>query len=332
MKETRPGVVVLYNVTDSLVTGEERDLLAERSVIEAGRRVRAALERLGWRVADAPYQRHAEDVLAPYPPSDWMVFNLAEGAEGRLFEEARIAWVLEAKGYRFTGNRGDALALSTHKARAKGVLQAAGVPTPPWWVFRAAAEVGQDYPFPLFVKPVAEDASIGIGPEAVTFTPQALRERVEYINQVYRQAALAETFIVGREFAITVWDDPPQVLPLYEKEFGAATDPYARFVSYTTKWDEGSWEYQQLQVTCPANVTPAVGERIRRAALDAFQAIGCRGYARMDIRLSTDEIPYVIEVNCNPELYDGVASAASVAGYTWDMLIARILAMALQHE
>jgi D-alanine-D-alanine ligase len=278
-----------------------------------------------------PIRDRAEAALAPYPPTDWVIFNLGEGLDGRLFEEARIAWALEAMGYQFTGSNGDALARSTHKGQTKGLLSAADVDTPPWWLFRHADEVDavhiNELPFPLIVKPVAEDASIGVGSNAVVHTGRALRERVAYIIERYRQVALAEAFIVGREFNIAIWGDPPEVLPLAEIDFGAFDDPYRQIVSFAAKWEEDSFEYHHTPVCCPARVDIETATRLVETAQRAWHSIGCCGYARVDIRMSEQGIPYVVEVNCNPDLSPdaGFYQAARAAGYDYQHMITRIL-------
>lgn len=328
-----PGILVLYNASQELIKGDPRDLLAEQGVIACAQAVADALRDRGYRVAQVPLYGDVETTLAPYPPTEWTVFNLAEGLSGRLFEEARIAWALEAMGYCITGSGGYAIAQSGHKAQAKRLLAARYVDTPAWWILRHPDEVeplGDQLSFPLIVKPVAEDASIGVGPEAVVHTARALRQRVAYIVDHYRQVALAEAFVVGREFNVSVWGEPPQVLPLAEIDFCAFSDPYERIVSYAAKWEEDSFEYHNTPVLCPAPVEPEVGERIIAAALRAWEAMGCQGYARVDMRLSGDGIPYVVEVNCNPDLSPdaGFYRAARTAGFTYADMAVRILEIA----
>ncbi len=331
-----PGVAVLYNVSQCLVKGEPQDLLAEQGVIACAQAVSDALRATGYRVVQIPINIDLELTLVPYRPTDWVVFNLGEGLEGRLFEEARMAWALEAMGYRFTGARGDALALSGHKARAKALLEANGVATPPWWVFRHPDEVNRDVgellPFPLIVKPVAEDSSLGVGPDAVVFTARALRDRVAYVIDCYRQAAMAEVFVVGREFNVALWGDPPEVLPLAEVDFSAFTDPYTRIVSFAAKWDANSFEYHCTPTLCPAPVEPDLGTRIVVTARQAWAAIGCQGYARVDMRVSAEGIPYVVEVNCNPDLSPdaGFYRIAQATGYSYEAMVVHILELALE--
>lgn len=334
-QEDEPSsIVVLYNQSTRLVRGRERDLLAEEGVVACAQAVADALHAAGYRVAQVPIRTTVEQALAPYPPTRWVIFNLGEGLEGRLFEEARIAWALEAMGYRFTGASGDAIVNSVHKARTKVVLATHGIATPPWWIFynpgEVSARLAAVLPFPLIVKPVAEDGSIGIDGDAVVHTPHELRSRVAYITRYYRQAALVETFIVGREFNVGLWGDPPEVLPLAEVDFSAIPNPFARLVTYAAKWEADTFEYNNTPVICPAQVDPELSARIVSIARRAWTAIGCRGYARVDMRISDERVPYVLEVNCNPDLSPdaGFFREVRVAGYTYQDMVVRILKLA----
>ncbi len=324
------GVVVLYNDSRRLSRGEPRDMLAERGVVGCAQAIAEALEAAGYRTELLPLRGDVEEALAPYPPAQWVVFNLAEGLDGRLFEEPRIAWALEAMGYRFTGSTGEALALSTHKARAKARLQEAGVPTPPARLWREVPEMLDGVPLPAIVKPVAEDASQGIGPEAVVHDFSALRERVQYVLERYRQAALVEQFVAGREFNLSLWGDPPELLPLAEVDFCAIQDPFRRLVSFAAKWEVESFEYRHTPVRCPAAVDEPLATRIAEVARAAWKAIGCRGYARVDIRVDAEGTPYVLEVNCNPDISPdaGFYRAARAAGYSYQDMALRILSLA----
>jgi D-alanine-D-alanine ligase len=144
-------------------------------------------------VQRVPIHADVEVAMAPCSPTEWAVFNLGEGLQGRLFEEARIAWALEAMGYPITGSRGDALARPIHKVHAMFARE--GILTPCWRLHRNVAEAEDGLGFPLIVKPVAEDGSLGIGPEAVVHNLHALRERVGHTINCYRQAALVEELI-----------------------------------------------------------------------------------------------------------------------------------------
>jgi D-alanine-D-alanine ligase len=331
-------VVVAYNCSNTLVKGEARDILAERGVLTCAKAVAEALETAGHHTAPVPICRSVEEELAPYPPREWVVFNLVEGFEGRLFEEARCAWALEAMGYRFTGSGGDALARSIHKARAKSQLDSAGVPTPAWRVFRHEDDVKLDRDrrngslrFPLIVKPVAEDGSLGVGAESVVHTIEALRGRVAYVTRHYGQMALVEQFLTGREINVSLWGNPVQVLPLGEIDYGAFDDPYRCIVSYDAKWQEDSFEFRHTPVTCPANVEPGLARNITCAAREAWHIMGCTGYARVDMRVDAAGCPHVLEVNCNPDLSPdaGFHRSAQAGGHSYKSMIIRILETAV---
>ncbi|MGQ9491818.1 MAG: D-alanine--D-alanine ligase family protein [Anaerolineae bacterium] len=327
------NILVVYNENPCLIKGEPRDILAEQGVIACAQAVAEALAGR-YHVQRVPIHTDVELALAPYSPIEWAVFNLGEGIQGRLFEEARIAWALEAMGYRITGSAGDALARSIHKAYAKQLFAQAGIPTPRWRIYRDVAEVEDGLGFPLIVKPVAEDGSLGIGPEAVVHDLAALRARVAYTIECYRQAALVEEFIIGREFNVSLWGPAPDLLPLAEIDFRDFADPCEQIVSFAAKWDPASFAYHHTPVLCPAAVNERLAEGIRRAALAAWRTIGCQGYARVDIRVDHEDQPYVIEVNCNPDLSPeaGFFQAVRQLGYSYEEMVWRIAEMALDEK
>lgn len=324
-------VIVLYNKSEQLIKGEERDKVADQGVVLCARTIISALHAMGDEVIDLPFDQDVESVLAPYPADKYVVFNLGEGMAGKLFEEARIAWALEAMGYSFTGNSGDALALSLNKARAKSVLRAAGLKTPDWWLFSSPNEIDLEdthkFPFPLIVKPLAEGGSIGLDGSAVVRSVETLRERVAYITEKYCQSALAERFVIGRELNVALLGDPPKVLPIAEIDFSDFSDPCEKIVSFDAKWTEESFEYNHTPAICPAELPANIENRVRRAALKAWDAIGCSGYVRVDIRLDNRNTPYILEVNCNPDISTnaGFHQTARKAGYNYKSMIFDII-------
>jgi D-alanine-D-alanine ligase len=324
------GIVVLYNESQKVIIGESHDLIAENEVIEVANSVFEALSD-NYRVVKVPIHTDVELAMLPYPPTEWVVFNLGESVDGRLFECARIAWALEAMGYCFTGAGGDALAHTTHKAFTKLYLDKAGIPSPPGWMFRDPSEVVGEYLFPLIVKPVAEDGSAGIEHNAVVHDINELKERVEYVTRVYRQAALAELFIVGREFNVSMWNNPPETLPLCEIDFSNYADPLQRIVSFAAKWETGSFDYDHTPGICPARVSRNVEKLLYKTALDAGNALNCKDYTRVDIRLDESGIPYIVEINCNPDLAGnaGFFRAVKTAGYDYKGMIQKIIEFAV---
>lgn len=341
------GIVVLYSAADESQAIVSRDVLADLETIATAEAVAQVLrQHTGLPVHLLPAARDVETKLHAYPPEDYVIFNLFEGLVDQvpdettdsLDEEARTAFALEALGYRFTGADGRALDLALDKGRAKRVLQEGGVLTPAWRVFARGEGVSHStlgsLAFPLIVKPLTEDSSLAIDDNAVVTDLEQLQARVRYVMDQYRQPVLVEEFIEGREFNVSVWGNPPEVLPLAEVDLTALGDPLKRIVSFAAKWEEGSFAYEHTPVTCPADVAPTLAERIRSTALRAWTLVcGHRGYGRVDMRTRGEEV-YVLEVNPNPSLAAdaGFARAAQAAGLDYAHMILKILSFALEER
>ncbi len=184
--------------------------------------------------------------------------------------------------------------------------------------------------FPLFVKPVAEDASLGITLDSVVESERELRQQLRFIWDTYRQPALVESFIEGREFNVTVLgNENPRVLPLSEINFAQIPDPKARIVTFKGKWVEESDDYKFTQVISPAKVSESLRAKIVKVAVDAYRAMGVRDYGRVDLRVMNGT-PYVLEVNPNADLSPdaGISRAARVAGMSYAMLADEIVRLA----
>jgi len=331
------GVVVLYNQSSCLIKGEQKDILADQGVVDCAMAAADALISQGIQTRLAPIQDDPEVVLADFNPDDWLIFNLAEGLGGRIMEEARIAWLLELKGYFFTGSCGRTLALTTNKALTKYYLAKSGLTTPRWWLFHTTAGISleQRFPFPLFVKPNAEDASLGIGNDSVVFNISSLRERVDYVLNRYKQSALVEEFIPGREFNISAWGDPPELLPLAEIDFREIHGPSEmRIVNYDAKWQDDSYEFHHTPAICPAVVSPVLHKRLSRAAITALKCTGVSTYARVDMRLSENGDPFILEINCNPDISPkaGFSNTVESAGFSYQEMILKIISLARRHS
>jgi len=321
-------VLVLYNDVKAVEKGETRDLVSAQGVEVAAKAVEEALGQ-GHEVICLPVAFDPSDPLAEYDPAEWVVFNLLEGLGNRTDLEPEAAAILDRRGYRYTGSPPDAIALCLDKARTKRLLEFAGVPTPGYLVIEDADDA-LSIRLPAIVKPVAEDASLGIDAAAVVTSAQQLRARVKYVQQTYREPALVEEFIEGREFNIALWGNgQPECLPLAEIDYSGIHEPLRRICSYAAKWDPQHEEYYLTPVVCPANVDRGLADRIRRVAVAAYVATGCRGYARVDMRLRGRQ-PYVLEVNPNPDISPdaGFPRAALAAGYDYSLMVEKIVGLA----
>lgn len=258
-----------------------------------------------------------------------LVFNVAEGIHGRN-REAQVPAILELLDIPYTGSDPATLSLTLDKGLAKRVVAQAGLPTARFVVMVTGREKrpsGLD--FPLMVKPVAEGSSKGVLGKSVVETEAELREVVAEVVGRYRQGALVEAFLPGREFTVALLGERrPRILPPMEIVF---TDPDERRPVYTFehKLDQSS----QVRYEAPARVDAALGRAIERVARGAFEALGCRDVARIDLRCDRDGVPCFIECNPLPGLTPGwsdLCLIAEAAGMNYRTLVGEILAPAIR--
>jgi D-alanine-D-alanine ligase len=326
-------ILVVYNVVDLLDKGEAHDLLAEQDIVLVEQAIESALRSYGHETVAVPIRDDLWEPLAQFDPNEWLIFNLCESIRDKSYLEPYVISVFEYLGFRYTGSPHWAIRTCLNKARAKEILQAHSIPTAPFQVIEPGP-VRRRLDFPLFVKPVAEDASLGITPNSVVESDRELRQQVRYIWERYRQPALVEAFIRGREFNVTVLgNDAPRVLPLSEINFARRLDPRERIVTYQAKWVPESRDYQLTPTRCPARVTENLRMRIADAALRAYKVMGLHDYGRVDIRVMAG-VPYVLEVNPNADLSPGagIARAAQAAGMTYADLADEIVRLAARRN
>ncbi len=323
------NILVVFNVVEQVAQGEADDLFAEQEIVLVEQDIEKALQEHGHTTAAVPIRDDLWGPLKAYDPNEWLIFNLCESIRNKTYLEPYIISVFEHLGFRYTGSDRRALSSCLNKARAKEILQAHGLPTAAFQIFTPWT-IDRHIEYPLFVKPVAEDASIGISANSVVHDDRALRRQVRYIWEAYHQAAIVEEFIQGREFNVTVLgDESPRVMPLSEINFKHIANPFARIVSFRAKWVPTSEEYLKTPPTCPARVSDSLKTRIEDVARRAYQAMGLRDYGRVDLRVQNG-IPYILEVNPNADLSPdaGIARAARVAGMTYADLADEIVRLA----
>jgi D-alanine-D-alanine ligase len=261
-------------------------------------------------------------------------FNLCESLAGDARLESAVPLLLELLGIPFTGSPPEVLSFALRKDRVKARLEAAGIPTPPGRVMTRRDDPC-DLEFPLIVKPVREDGSVGISRKSVVRDRAELESAVENVAMTLRQPCLVEQFIEGREFNVALLGHPtPRVLPLSEIDFGRLPADLPRIVSYEAKWSSGSIDDMGTVPMLHPTLQNAVAARVRRAAADAFRAVGVRDYGRVDVRLAANGVPYVIDVNPNCDLSPqaGISRAAAAVGIDYASLIALLVRYALRRK
>ena len=321
-------VLLIYSHLERRETGTEDDLLSDLETIETAQGIASALESIGRSVTPVPVRRVEDAVAAAqeFDPATTLVFNLCEVLPGLPDGDSAVLRPLEAMGFVVLGAGPDHLDTTRDKFDVKRMLVARRVSTAPYQVFKTGREP-ITVPLPAFVKPSCEHGSVGITFDSVVHDEAALRRRVEYVLDVYRQPALVEMFLDGREFNISVWDnDPPQVLPLAEMSYAAWADPSQRVLNFDSKWVASAPEFDDFTVECPARVDARSARSIRKLALDTWRAMGCRDFIRVDMREKAGKF-YVIDVNLNPCLAGdaGFFKAARAAGYDYPGMVAHLI-------
>lgn len=254
-----------------------------------------------------------------------MSINLCEDISGNNLKEPNIPALLELIGVEYTGSGPLALGLTCYKDRSKHLLKGAGLKTPSFFVTDHEMEK-TPIDFPLIVKPQHEDASIGIYHDSVVHELERLNQKIEYIREVLKQPSIVEQYIDGREFNVGLLGNPPEVLPIAEIDFEGLPEGHARICSYEAKWHYGSIFDVGTKPYFP-ELPSKLKQGITTAATKAYELFQCRDYARVDMRVDQKGVPYILEVNCNPDLSPaaGFFRAFSSNGRTYADLVAMLI-------
>ncbi len=306
----------------------------ESGVLEAVEGVEEALGCLGHgslRVPAGPDPAAWAVALLDARPD--LVFNLCEGLGGRSEGEILAARTVEALGIPMTGSSSLALALARRKDRVNTLLEERGLPVPVWarWQGGDAARWAPAWDaFPAIVKPAAEDGSVGITQASVVGSTQELARQLAATSAL--APLLVQAFVGSRELNVGIVGE--DVLPLAEIVFAELPAGHHRMVGYQAKWAPGSPEDRGTRPVCPALVAPAVAALARELALQAWEAVGGKGYGRVDFRLTEPDTLHILEVNPNPDLAPsaGLARMARMHGWDFAALVEIILAQATGAE
>ncbi len=327
-------IVILHN--------RDHDLLEEdpgREAREDVTRVAAALSEALTRgdthaepLAVEGHQLEFVELLRRMQPD--LVINLCESLAADSRGEMVVPCLLDMLGLPYTGSPALSLGLALHKPKAKELLRARGISTPPFAVVERLEDVGTvALPYPLIVKPAREDASLGVDFDSVVQDEAGLTRAVEAVLRTFQQPALVEQYITGREIYVPMLGNAPRrILPLTEIRFGKAFEDRPHIVSYNAKWQEESAECRDCTSEPCLLEDPVLEARLVRTAMDAFTALDCQDYGRVDLRVSPEGVPYVIDINPNCDLHPkaGFAKAAALAGLDYPSLAARIVEIALE--
>jgi D-alanine-D-alanine ligase len=328
LRQTDQGAGAAPNHSDWSI-GALDDAQEELDAPETIAALTQALESLGHeveRLGDGP------PLVARLARGDWpeLVFNLAEGSGSERTREARVPALLELLGIPYTGSDPLTLAATLDKDCGKRLVGAAGVATPAWTVcdgsLASVDAARRTVPFPVFVKPAYEGSSKGIIRSSVIDEPAELGPAVAALQEAYRQPVLVEEFIAGDELTVgLVGGAVATVLGILRVLPRTPVDRFIYSLEVKRNWR------QAVCYECPAQLDPVAEEAVRRAAVLAWEALGCRDVARIDFRLR-GQVPYFLECNplpgLSPESGDLVLLAQGM-GIGYRELLDRILQSAL---
>ena len=310
--------------------GLPEDAFEEYDSPETVEALAAAIRSQGHSVVNLGGGRGLLNKLAEATPG--LVFNIAEGLGNYRSREAQVPSVLEMLDIPYSGSDPLTLSVCLEKPLTKQLVAACGVATPRWAVINDLAELEktdwQEFPFPAFTKPAHEGSSKGIRNASRINSPQELKELVRKQMALYVQPMMVEEFIAGDEVTVgLIGNSPMRLIGIMHVVPRQKSPDFVYSLEVKRNWRE------MVRYECPPRLDVAVLKRIKESALKASAVLGIRDIARMDFRVSSDGVPYFIEVNplpgLNPQSGDYVIMAEAM-GWNYNSLIAEVLNSAIQ--
>jgi D-alanine-D-alanine ligase len=321
------SVLVLHEAFGTDARPDELDALVQV------REVSEAIEQLHWKASTQEIDLNlalALERLQRNQPN--CVFNLVESLHGRGELIGIVPALLESIAVAFTGCGSDAINLSSQKILAKRWMRLHGIATPDWLTGADGTDERRD-DHAWIVKSLWEHASLGLDDSSVVHGRQAAEQRIRQCLERFGGQWFAEQYIDGREFNISIVEQKgqPYVLPIAEMTFVDYPPGKPRIVGYSAKWDESAPEFMATRRRF-GSVEPGTRDALTAAAKKCWALFGLRGYARVDIRLDREDVPWVLEVNANPCLSRdaGFAAAAAEASFRYREVIEMILHAAIR--
>jgi D-alanine-D-alanine ligase len=313
------------DLTSELTTG---DWKTEANVL-------AALAELGW---SAEYLALFDDLdllrqkLQTFAPD--IIFNLADQFKNNRAFDQNIVSVLAMQGVPFTGCGSTGLTLCKHKGISKKILGYHRIHVPGFVVIPRGKRIGSPkrLRFPILVKPLKEESSLGISQASFVENDEQFRERVQFIHEKYDNDVIAEEYIAGRELYVSILGNHRlDVFPIRELVFREVPPDEPKIATYKAKWDEEYRKRWGLQNQFAEGLDPALVKHIEQICRRIYRLLTIDGYARLDLRLTEKNEVYFIEANPNPMLAadEDFAQSARQAGLTYPQLIERIVRLAL---
>ena len=263
-----------------------------------------------------------------------VIFNLADQFKNNRAFDQHIVSFLAMRGVPFTGCGSTGLTLCKHKGISKKILSYHRIHTPDFVTIARGKRIARPrrLKFPILVKPLKEEASLGISQASFVETDEQFKERVQFIHEKIDNDVIAEEYIEGRELYVSIFGNHRlQVLPIRELVFKEVPPDEPKIATYKAKWDEEYRKRWGLQNQFAEGLDPAVIANIERVCKRIYHLLTIDGYARLDLRLTPKNEVYFIEANPNPILAadEDFAQSALKANLTYPQLIDRIIRLGL---
>jgi D-alanine-D-alanine ligase len=271
---------------------------------------------------------------------DWkphVVFNLLEEFHGVPVYDHHVVSYLELMRQPYTGCNPRGLMLAHDKVVSKQILSYHRIRTPKFTVFplRKAVKRPQRLDFPLLVKSALDDASLGIAQASIVHNDERLLERVRFIHEQCRSDAIVEQYIEGRELYVgVIGNQRLQTFPVWEMLFTKMPEHVSHIATAKVKWDPDYQKKYGIETRAAKDLPDGVEEAIAKLCKRVYRVLSLSGFARMDLRLSPDGRPFVLEANPNPNLAYGedFAESAETIGISYEALLQRILNLGLRYR
>lgn len=271
---------------------------------------------------------------------DWqphVAFNLLEEFHGIAVYDQHVVSYLELLRQPYTGCNPRGLLLAHDKALCKQILAYHRILTPKFAVYplRRAVKPTKRLNYPLVVKSVSEEASLGISQASIVTSDEKLKDRVEFVHEHVQSDALVEEYIEGRELYVAIIGNQRlRTFPIWELLFTKGGDKVPLIATAKVKWD---YDYQQklgVETHAAKDLPDGAETAIVKQCIRTYRALYLTGYARVDLRLAADGRAYVLEANPNPNLSYGedFSESAEATGIKYDALLHRIMTLGCSYK
>ena len=325
------NITVLVDIAE--IPPEDPDFLAVNGQQTTEYHVIGALGNLGHNVSILGFMGNIEEAIIQLKEQEPdLVFNLTEHLGGDRKFDKNIAALLEMLEMPFTGTGSTGLLLSRDKRLCKQLLSLHRIRVPRfvYLPLNKTIRFTKKLHFPLVVKPALEDSSEGISNASIVWKEDALRERVRFVHERWKQAAIAEEYIEGQELYVSILGNKRlRVLPIRECFFNPQDNKGPCLATYRVKWNAKYREKWDIKFGFAELETPLI-KKVERICKKVYKVLQIRDYGRIDIRLTSDKKIFILEANSNPDLAYGedVANSAEKCGISYENLIKRIVNMA----